>query len=60
MTCLQKVLTGMFVFGCVTAADMTTTEAHPQVNPRVASFDTVLAKMLIGLSNLDLVNMVAL
>jgi hypothetical protein len=59
MTRSLKMLGGMPVRGRVTAADVPAGEAHPQVDPAIADLDTVLAKILIRRSDLDLIKVSA-
>jgi hypothetical protein len=46
---------GVLVLGRIATTYMSATQAQAQVNPGVASFDTVLAHMLVRLLDLDLV-----
>ncbi len=43
MAGLVKMLRGMFVLGRITTTDVTTFEAYPKVDPRVAEFQALLA-----------------
>ena len=49
-----KVLGGVFVLGRITAADVATGEAEPQMNPPVTSLDTVFANVCVCACYFDL------
>jgi hypothetical protein len=51
---LMKVLGGVFIFGRVTAPDVTADETFPQVNPGIAHFEALLAALAAGLDLADL------
>lgn len=51
----MEVFGGVFILRRVTAAHMPADKAQTQVNPGIASLNAVFAHMLVGLSNLDLV-----
>ena len=50
-----EMFSGMFVFGRVATAHMSTSEAQAQVNPGVARLNAVLTDMLISFFDFDLV-----
>jgi hypothetical protein len=50
-----EVLGGVLVLGRIAAANVAATEAQAQVNPGIARFHTVLAHMLIGFLDFDLI-----
>ena len=60
MVALVKVLGGMFVLGRVAAADLSTDEAHTQVDPHIAKFHALLTHMCFCLSHFDLIKMCTL
>jgi hypothetical protein len=55
-----KVLGGMFVLGGITAADVSTFQAQPQMNPGVAAQETFTARVLVGAAELNVLQMGAL
>jgi hypothetical protein len=57
---LVEMFGGVFVLRRVAAPHMPALKAQAQVNPCVAGFHTVLAHVLIRLSNLDLIQVRAL
>jgi hypothetical protein len=50
-----KMFSGMLVFGTVTAADVATSKAKPQMDPGIAHFEALLAA---GAARLNLANCV--
>src|SRR5207302_3922358 len=52
-----KVFGGVLVLGRVAAADVTATEAQPQVHPRIADLEAVLTAISAGRHVADLVEM---
>jgi hypothetical protein len=50
-----EVLGGVLVLGRVATTNVAASEAQTQVDPCIASFDTVLTHMFIGFSYLDLI-----
>jgi hypothetical protein len=51
---LVKVLGGVFIFGRVTATDVTADETFPQVNPGIAHLEALLAALAAGRDLADL------
>ena len=56
----MEMFRSVLVLGRVATTYMSANEAQTQVDPRVASFNTVLTHMLVGFSELDLVKVRAL
>jgi hypothetical protein len=56
---LLEVLRGVFVFGRIAAADVTALQTHAEMYPCVTRLYAVLADILIGASELDLIEMSA-
>jgi hypothetical protein len=55
MLALMEVLRGMLVFRRVTAANVSTNKAQPQMDPRVSGLNAFFADVLAGLAEFDLV-----
>jgi hypothetical protein len=52
---LAVVLSCVLILRRIAAANVATTETHPQMNPSVANLHAILANMLVGLSDFDLI-----
>jgi hypothetical protein len=55
MVALVKMLGRMFVLGRVATADLSTGQAHTQVDPRIAELHALLTHMCFCLSHFDLI-----
>lgn len=56
---MVKMFGGVLVLGGIAASCVSANHAHPQMHPGVAGFDAVLANVLIGGCNFDLIQMFA-
>jgi hypothetical protein len=56
----MKMARGMFVFRIVAATDVATRQAHAQMDPGVACFQTLFAPVGIGFASDDLMEMGAI
>jgi hypothetical protein len=55
-----KMLGGVLILGRIAASGMSADQAHAEVNPRIACLYAVLADMLGGLPDFDLIQVSAL
>jgi hypothetical protein len=53
----MEVLRGMFILGGVATAHVPASQAQPQVHPRIPHLHTLFTNMLVGLLDLDLIEM---
>jgi hypothetical protein len=51
----MKVFGRMLVLGRITATDISALQAHPEVDPSVAQFDTFLTDVRFRIRDLDLI-----
>jgi hypothetical protein len=57
MFCVMEMFGGVFILGRVATSRMTADQAHAEMYPRVAGFNTIFADMFIRLPDLDFTKM---